>query len=101
VNDFREELLVTEKIQAFGIVKSGSTTVTVVHGLRKYYNRNVAPELRGKVLGRIGDWTADATPYIIEMQPEATWKWEKISVATDVVAWTTSEVPKICVSKSV
>jgi hypothetical protein len=22
------------------------------------------------------------------MQPEATWKWEKISVATDVVAWT-------------
>jgi hypothetical protein len=60
VNEFREELLATETIQAFGIVKSGSTTVTIVHGLRKYYNGNVAPELRGKVLGRIGDWTADA-----------------------------------------
>lgn len=89
VADFREELLGTEKILAFGIVKSGSPTINVIHGLRKYYNGNVAPELRGKVLGRIGDWTTDATPYIVEMQPEATWKWEKITVATDAVAWNT------------
>jgi hypothetical protein len=86
--DFKEEVLNTEKILAFGIVKSGSSTINVIHGLRKYYNGNVATDLRGKVLGRIGDWTHDATPYIIEMQPEATWKWEKISIATSVTAWT-------------
>jgi hypothetical protein len=57
-------------------VKSGSTTITIVHGLQKYYNYNgnVAPELH-------------AIP-IVEIQPEATWKWEKISIATDVMVWT-------------
>jgi hypothetical protein len=58
--EFREEVLNTEQLQLFAVVKENSAALTLIHGLRKYYNGETAPELRGKVLARVGDWTSIA-----------------------------------------
>jgi hypothetical protein len=63
--EFREEVLNTEQLQLFAVVKENSAALTIIHGLRKYYNGETAPELRGKVLARVGDWTSIAQPYIV------------------------------------
>jgi hypothetical protein len=63
--EFREEVLNTEQLQLFAVMKENSAVLTIIHGLQKYYNGETAPELRGKVLARVGDWTSIAQPYIV------------------------------------
>ena len=39
-------------------------------------------------MGRVGDWTRDTLPYIVELQRDTPWQWVKVKLAADAVAWT-------------
>ena len=85
--EFTEEVLAsTGKLLMFAVVEEGSPYISVVHGVTKYYNGAVAPELRGKVLARKGDWSEEAHPHIIQLADDI-WGWETIKLATDPVQW--------------
>jgi hypothetical protein len=58
-----------------------------VHGLRKFFNPNASPAIKGSVFGWIGEWNEDSHPLIVELQQEATWSWEKIKLATSETQW--------------
>jgi hypothetical protein len=58
--DLREELLCTEEIQCFAMAQKSTLVVSIVHGLRKCYFTKVSSAVKGKVLGILGEWTAEA-----------------------------------------
>jgi hypothetical protein len=35
----------------------------------------------------VGEWTEEMQPLIVEIQPEETWDWEKLDIATSEVQW--------------
>ena len=85
--EFTEEIVAsTGKLSMFALVQEGTPYITVVHGVTKYYNGSVAPELRGKILARTGDWNEEAQPHIIQLA-EDVWDWETFKLATDPVQW--------------
>jgi hypothetical protein len=86
-NDLKEELLCTEEIQCFAMAREGTSVVSVVHGLRKCFYAGASTAVKGKVFGRLGEWTAETQPLMVEMQPGATWSWEKVDMATSEVQW--------------
>ena len=84
-NEFKEEVLVAaDKLEMFALVQQETSYITVVHGVRKYYNGGTAPELKGKIIARMGDWTEDAHPHIVQL-PDDVFDWEKLKLATDPV----------------
>jgi hypothetical protein len=76
-----------QKFFSFAVTQKKSPFVKVVHGINKYFNGDVAPELKGKVLARMGDRTTMAEPFILVMPERATWEWKSANVCTDAVAW--------------
>jgi hypothetical protein len=59
----------------------------VIHGLTKYFNGDVAPELKGKVLARMGDQTEVSEPFVLAMPEQSTWEWKAANICTDAIAW--------------
>jgi hypothetical protein len=85
--EFKEEVLSTEGIRCFAVAREGTLVITIVHGLRKYYFAGASTAVKGKVFGRMGEWSQEAQPHIVEMQPGATWEWEKFDLATNEIQW--------------
>jgi hypothetical protein len=67
--------------------REGTSVISIVHGLRKCFYAGANNSVKGKVFGRLGEWTAEAQPLMVEMQPDATWSWEKVDMATSEVQW--------------
>jgi hypothetical protein len=50
-NEFRNEVLVTEEVQCFGMARRETAVITVVHGLRKFLGAQVPAAIKGAVFG--------------------------------------------------
>jgi hypothetical protein len=86
-NEFRDEVLCMEAVQCFAMARPETSIITIVHGVRKFFHPNAPAAINGSVFGRIGEWSRDSHPLIVELQKEATWGWEKIKVATSETQW--------------
>lgn len=85
--EYKEQLLAfSPDVRACAFVQKGSTVIKVAHGMTKYFG-DAAKEYNGKVLARLGEWTADTIPFVLAMPDLTTWAWEEFSVGTDAVAW--------------
>jgi hypothetical protein len=83
---FKEEALAFHPtVKLFAFVSKNSAIVKTVHGLTKYFGTH-APEYRGKILGRMGEWTPFNSPSVLVM-PDTTWKWEDVQLNRDTAAW--------------
>jgi hypothetical protein len=86
-NEFRDEALCMEAVQCFAMARPDTSLITIVHGVRKFFHPNAPAAVKGSVFGRIGEWSVDSHPLIVELQKEATWSWEKIKLATSETQW--------------
>lgn len=87
-SDFMEECVMSHSgdIVSLGCVQKDSTAVKLIHGVTKYMGRD-APELKKSVVGRVGEWTHDNKPHLVELPPQKTWDWKEIEFADDFEAW--------------
>ena len=65
-SDFMEECVMSHSadIVALGCVQKDSTAVKLVHGVTKYMGRD-APEMKKSFVGRVGEWTHDNKPHLV------------------------------------
>ena len=59
------------------------------------YYGNDAPELKKKLLGRVGEWTTDTTPYLVELPVQKAWNWVKVKYSEDIEAWKNFETASV------
>ena len=86
--DFREEVLLGHpaNILVLACLQKDSPVLKLVHGITKYMGRD-APELKKVFLGRVGEWTPENTPHIVELPPQKTWNWVQIEFQHDLEGW--------------
>lgn len=84
--EYKQEALFKDNVLCHGFVQKGSPILKVIHGVTLYYG-NDAPELKKKLLGRVGEWTEDITPYLVELPVEKSWNWVKVKYSEDLEAW--------------
>eukprot|EP00956_Cyclotella_meneghiniana_P042335 scaffold248422_cov56-Cyclotella_meneghiniana.AAC.7 len=89
-NDYKDEIIHQMSFKAHAYVQDKTTDIKVVFGVEKYYNRDVAVELKGKVLGRMGDRTEMGEPMVVKLPEQTVWSWKSNCVANnDVIQWGT------------
>ena len=93
-DEFKNEALFKDCILCFGFVQKGYPILKVVHGVTVYYG-NDAPELKKKLLGRVGEWTTDTTPYLVELPVQKAWNWVKVKYSEDIEAWKNFETASV------
>ena len=93
-DEFKNEALFKDCILCFGFVQKGYPILKVVHGVTVYYG-NDAPELKKKLLGRVGEWTADTNPYLVELPVLKAWNWVKVKYSEDIEAWKNFETASV------
>ena len=86
--EFMEEAIMGHSagIVAFACVQQGSPVVKLIHGITRYLGRDAA-ELRKSFLGRVGEWTHESSPHIVELPVQKSWDWKKIDFADDIEGW--------------
>jgi hypothetical protein len=62
---------IAAEVFAFAVAQKKSPFIKVVLGLTKYFNGDVAPELKGKVIAHMGDRTEVAEPFIFVLPEKA------------------------------
>lgn len=83
----KEEMLAPHSSpKAYAVMEKDAAFVKIVHGLGRYFDRAVK-ELRGKVLGRSGEWTQFGYPVVYEMMDRLPYDWKKFKIGTDLEAW--------------
>eukprot|EP00956_Cyclotella_meneghiniana_P032600 scaffold90267_cov35-Cyclotella_meneghiniana.AAC.1 len=89
-NDYKDEIIHQRSFKAHAYVQDKTTDIKVVFGLEKYYNGDVAVELKGKVLGRMGDRTEMGEPMVVKLPEQTAWSWKNNCVANnDLIQWGT------------
>ena len=92
--DFKDEVLFRDNIVCIGFLQKNSPIVKVVHGVTVYHG-NDAPELKKKLLGRVGEWTEDTTPFLVELPVQKAWDWVKVKYCDDLEAWKNFETASV------
>eukprot|EP00956_Cyclotella_meneghiniana_P035464 scaffold115205_cov57-Cyclotella_meneghiniana.AAC.3 len=87
--EYKEEAVSQRRFQAYAYMQEKAADVKVVWGLGKYFNGDVAMELKGKVLGRMGDRTEMGEPMVVKLPEQAAWNWKKGVANSDIVQWKT------------
>lgn len=88
----KEEMLAPlTSVKVYAVMEKDDCFVRMVHGLGRYFNSTAAPELRGKELGRCGEWTSFSNPIVVKLQDHVPWKWKRVSIGSDVQAWEVHE----------
>eukprot|EP00956_Cyclotella_meneghiniana_P008675 scaffold11849_cov48-Cyclotella_meneghiniana.AAC.5 len=89
-NDYKDEIIHQRSFKAHAYVQEKTADIKVVFGLEKYYNGDVAVELKGKVLGRMGDRTEMGEPMVVKLPEQTAWGWKNNCVANnDLIQWGT------------
>ena len=89
-NDYKDEIIHQRSFKAHAYVQEKTADIKVVFGLEKYYNGDVAVELKGKVLGRMGDRTEMGEPMVVKLPEQTAWSWKNNCVANnDLIQWGT------------
>lgn len=75
VQGIKEEMLApSTRVKVYAVMEKEDCFVRMVHGLGRYFNSTAAPELRGKELGRCGEWTSFSAPIVVKLQDQQPWK---------------------------
>lgn len=87
-NEYKEEALAyQQKFQAYAYMQDKTADIKILYGLGKYYNGDVAVELKGKVLGRMGDRTEMGEPLVVRLPEQTAWSWKVCVANSDAVQW--------------
>eukprot|EP00956_Cyclotella_meneghiniana_P012278 scaffold17443_cov38-Cyclotella_meneghiniana.AAC.9 len=87
--EYKEEAVSQRRFQAYAYMQEKAADVKVVWGLGKQFNGDVAVELKGKVLGRVGDRKDMGEPMVVKLPEQTAWNWKKGVANSDIVQWTT------------
>ena len=84
--DFRDDVLGAAELCVFGWMKKGSPFVQVIHSVARYSGIGGAAELRGHVIGFLGDRDIFGNqPHPVKLQKKNAWEWLQYDTAT---SWT-------------
>ena len=86
---FKSDVLqVTPRLRVFALMQENSAHIQLVFGVTTYNDVMGPAAFKGKVLGFVGDRSADSSPEVIMLsQPDNTWKWKKCKVVFEETAF--------------
>ena len=84
---FRDEAVAQQGVVVFGLMVPGSAHVHLLHSVAKFFGGAMGgpAEVRGKVLGFLGDDDEYGPPDLVMPQPQKAWSWAKVNWVADGV----------------
>ena len=86
-NEVREGILASSSLEysAFWYIasKEKSTTLEILHSSTKYFHSEVAVNLRGAMLGFVGDRSPRMKPICVKLQQQKAFGWSEVAIPDD------------------
>ena len=88
--DFRDDVLGMTELCVFGWMKEGSAVINLLHSTARFPGLGSAPELRGQVVGFVGDRDVFGNqPHPVKLQKRNAWEWMAFDHALEYTAMIT------------